>query len=64
MKRMRRQKVRRKPPDSGLEVAFEAEVRRSPVEARAELLTWLRTWRRRPDRVFWVVGELGDWRRV
>jgi hypothetical protein len=42
--------------------AFEREVRRVPVAIRPDLLAWLRSWRRRPRRIFWVMDGVGRWR--
>jgi hypothetical protein len=55
---------RRPPPEFELEVAFEQEVRRMPAGTRAEVLAWLRGWRRRPDRVFWEITPTGERRRI
>jgi hypothetical protein len=62
--RKRRTGAGHTPPEYCWEVAFEREVRRVPVDARAGLLGWLRRWRRRPGRVFWVVDSTGRWRRL
>lgn len=56
--------MRRTRPDYRLEIAFEGEVRRLPPGERPGLLAWLRRWRRRPERVFWVMDESGVWRRL
>jgi hypothetical protein len=56
--------MRRTRPEYGLEIAFEREVRRLPAGERPGLLAWLRRWRRRPERVFWVMDEAGVWRRL
>lgn len=61
-KRPRRSAGRPRRLDFGLELAFELEVRQSPIPVRAESLAWLRAWRRRPGRVFWVMDGLGGWR--
>jgi hypothetical protein len=45
-------------------MAFELEVRRMPLARRRELLTWLRRWQRRPERVFWELTPTGEWRRL
>jgi len=45
-------------------VAFEQEVRRVPAGARAELLAWLRGWRRRPERIFWEITPTGERRQL
>ena len=55
---------RRTRPEYRLEVAFEREVQRMPAGERPGLLAWLRRWRRRPKRVFWVVDEGGVWRQL
>lgn len=60
----RRDGMRRTRPDYRLEIAFEGEVRRLPPGERPGLLAWLRRWRRRPERVFWVMDESGVWRRL
>lgn len=46
------------------EIAFEAELRRTPTTAQVHLLEWLRPWRKRPGRVFWMIDEAGVRRRV
>lgn len=51
-------------PDPLLEARFEEEVLRLPPDARAQVLAWLRHWRRRPGRIFWEVTATGEWRRV
>jgi hypothetical protein len=51
-------------PDYHLEMAFELEVRRMPLARRRELLTWMRRWQRRPERVFWELTPTGEWRRL
>jgi hypothetical protein len=56
--------MRRTRPEYRLEVAFEREVQRLPAGERPGLLAWLRRWRRRPERVFWVMDEAGVWRRL
>jgi hypothetical protein len=56
--------MRRTRPEYRLEIAFEGEVRRLPARERRGLLAWLRGWRRRPERVFWVMDEAGVWRRL
>lgn len=43
------------------EMAFEAEVRQVSGGKRAGLLAWLRDWRRRPGRIFWVMDQVGHW---
>ena len=43
------------------EMAFEAQVRQVADRDRADLLIWLRDWRRRPRRIFWVMDEVGHW---
>jgi hypothetical protein len=43
---------------------FECEVRRWPAPRRAAFWVWLRGWRRRPGRVFWVMDGEGNWRRL
>jgi len=43
------------------EMAFEAEARQVSGGKRAGLLAWLRDWRRRPGRIFWVMDEVGYW---
>jgi hypothetical protein len=45
-------------------MTFERQVRRMPVRAQADLLAWLRNWRRSPERVFWEVDDSGEWRRL
>jgi hypothetical protein len=42
-------------------MAFEAEARQVSGGKRAGLLAWLRDWRRRPGRIFWVMDEVGYW---
>jgi hypothetical protein len=59
-----KEKKRRRPPEFELEVAFEQQVRRMPTGTQAELLAWLRGWRRRPDRVFWEITPTGERRRI
>lgn len=55
-------------PDRGRrfawEMAFAAEVRQLPAHDRADLLAWLRRWRRRPRRIFWVMDGVGCWHRL
>jgi hypothetical protein len=48
----------------GQEVTFEVELRRAPAAARTAYLAWLRPWRKRPERVFWVVKETGGRKQV
>jgi hypothetical protein len=48
-------------PDDVKEVAFVDAVRRLPAVQRAGVLAWLRRWRRRPGRVFWVMDAAGRW---
>ena len=57
-------KKKRRRPEFSLEVAFEQEVRRVPAGARAELLAWLRGWRRRPERIFWEITPTGERRQL
>lgn len=59
-----RRGMRRTRPEYRLEIAFEREVRRLAAGERPGLLAWLRRWRRRPERVFWVMDEAGVWRRL
>jgi hypothetical protein len=64
--RMGQRKGRRptvRPPDFWA-CAFEQEVRRSSTGVQIALLFWLRDWRRRPRRVFWIMKPLGGWRRI
>jgi hypothetical protein len=56
--------MRRTRPEYRLELAFEREVKRLPAGERPGLLAWLVRWRRRPERVFWVMDEAGVWRRL
>lgn len=64
-----------RPHELGLEVQFEEEVRRVPAGARRKLLPFLHDWRRTLGRgsprrcagrarVFWVMDEAGQWRRL
>jgi hypothetical protein len=62
--RKRRTGAARTPREYRWEAAFEREVRRVPAAERAGLLTWLRRWRRKPGRVFWVVDGTGRWQRL
>jgi hypothetical protein len=64
--KMRQRRGRRptaRPPDFWA-CAFEQEVRRSPAGVQLDQLFWLRDWRRRPRRVFWIVNPAGEWRRI
>lgn len=56
-----RRRPRRRSRAFAWEMAFEAEVRQVPDRDRAGLLAWLRDWRRRPRRIFWVMDEVGHW---
>lgn len=53
---------RTKRREFGWALAFEREVRRMPAAIRPDLLAWLRGWRRRPRRIFWVMDAVGRWR--
>jgi hypothetical protein len=64
MKRHRRTRKRRRPPDFALEVPFERQARRVAIAVRPQLLDTLRLWRRRPERIYWVIDATGGWRRV
>jgi hypothetical protein len=56
--------MRRTRREYRLEMAFQQEVQRLPAAERPRLLAWLQRWRRRPERVFWVMDEAGMWRRL
>jgi hypothetical protein len=64
MKKPRRTRKRRRPPDFALEVRFERQARRAAIAARPQLLETLRLWRHRPQRVYWVIDATGGWRRL
>jgi len=48
-------------PRYGLEVPFEAAVRRMPAGGRAGLAAWLQTWQRHRQRMFYAMDETGRW---
>lgn len=60
----RKTRKRTRTPADARRFEFEVEVRAASVEARAGYLRWLRRWRVRPGRVFWVVDGVGEWRRL
>ena len=64
MNKRGRNRKRRRPPEFALEVPFERQVRRVASAARPQLLDALRLWRRRPERVYWVIDATGDWQRM
>ena len=64
MNRKPKTQRRRRPRDYYLEMTFERQVRRMPVKAQADLLAWLRHWRRSPERVFWEMDPTGGWRQL
>jgi hypothetical protein len=55
---------KRRLPECGWGVDLETALRQSPPGCNAELLSWLRRWRRRPERVFWLVEGDGQCRRL
>ena len=64
MNRTGKARKQRKPRDHYLEMTFERQVRRMPTKEQADLLDWLRHWRRSPERVFWQMDPTGGWRRL
>ncbi len=60
----RRRWARRQPSSFAWEMAFEAEVWQLPAKSQADLLVWIRRWRRRPGRIFWVMDPTGHWYRL
>ncbi len=64
MNRKRKTQRQRRPRDYHLEMTFERQVRHMPARAQADLLAWLRNWRRSPERVFWEMDATGEWRRL
>ena len=61
---MAKRRRKHRPPDFGWEVDLEMALRESPAECNAQLLSWLKGWRRRPGRVFWLVEADGRRRRL
>lgn len=61
--------MKRKRTRLELEIAFQEGQRRLPRERRLDLLAWLKQWRKgqgngRPARVFWLLTETGEWKRL
>jgi hypothetical protein len=59
-----RRRAKHRPPEFGWAVDLEMALRESPTESNAEFLSWLRRWRRRPGRVFWLIEADGRRRRL
>jgi hypothetical protein len=53
--------IRSRLPEDTEEAPFLDQVYRLPAAHRTILLAWLRRWRRRPGRVFWVMDAAGRW---
>lgn len=64
MRKRGRRWAGRRPTSFAWEMAFAAEVRQVPPGNRADLLAWLRRWRRHPQRIFWVMDGVGCWHRL
>ncbi|MGC9336278.1 MAG: hypothetical protein ACP5JJ_19215 [Anaerolineae bacterium] len=55
---------KRRLPECHCGVDLEMALRQSPPGCNAALLSWLRRWCRRPERVFWLVEGDGQCRRL
>ena len=51
---------RPRPRELHRDLAFESDARAATIPARLHALLWLRRWKHRPGRTFWIIGPTGE----